>query len=127
MHSPYATGVIPTIPGGTYAVPFETVPDNYLPEEESSGEEELMPAPEVEASSSAFQPFSPNVQAAAATSSGGLSRSVQLGAHSGPAGSQNGTNNGGSGTASVASGLITPQERETSGRSRLAAPEPAAQ
>lgn len=124
MHSPYATGVIPTIPGGTYSVPFDEVPENYFPDE--SPAEQLLPPAEGEATS--WMPdqrgYSPSVQTASATSAGGLSRSVQLGAHSSPA-SGHSTSTGAGGSGGTAPGLITPQERETSGRSRLTAPEPA--
>lgn len=118
MHGPYSGGYLPS---GGFGLPQDGMPEGYLP---PAGDPDEFTPPTDDATSWSISPRSPaTAQSSAAT--GGLSRSVQLGAFTTTSGGH--SNAGAEGSeATPASGLITPNVSESSGRSRLTAPEPSA-
>ncbi len=122
MHGPYGGEYLPGIPGGEFGVPQSGMPGGYFPP--SSEPEDFTPFDDATSWSTDPRPSVATAHAASGAT-GGLSRSVQLGAFSTSSGGH--SNAGAEGSdAMQASGLITPNVSETSGRSRLSAPEPAA-
>lgn len=123
MHGPYSGEYLPTIPGGEFGVPPGGMPGGYPAPPAGPGE--FIPFGDDATTWSTDHRPSVSTAQAASGATGGLSRSVQLGAFSTSSGGHSNAGAEGSNATQV-SGLITPSVSETSGRSRLSAPEPAA-